>query len=111
MDVNKYGCNVYQPPKWEYRRQEVMQLTRMAIEVFDRPWEYMNDRQLSARETLLKWARGRSIDLHSKSEWSETATFISSFEMRQLRKNFNELLFGDHIAESEFRWIHDNPNF
>jgi hypothetical protein len=87
-----------------------MHLTRTAIEYFDRPWEYMNYRQSSAREAVLKWIHGRSMDLHSSDKWSDTAKLISAFEMRQLWKNFNELLFGDRIDDSEFHWKHDCHN-
>jgi hypothetical protein len=37
-----------------------MYLARTAIEYFDRPWEYLNNVQLLARENLLRWIDGRS---------------------------------------------------
>jgi len=106
LDVNKYGKIVFQPPDLRAhskRKPEITHLAKTIIMYFDRPWEYMNDRQLQARENLLKWIGPRRTKRRAGMN-EDTEQTTSGPEMRQLWKWLNELFSGDHIADSEFVW-------
>lgn len=84
-----------------------MHLTRNIITYFDRPWEYLNDEQLAARDWFLGWCRGRREDMLRISEHKDGEKLLSGVEMRRLWKCFNELFFGGDLADGQFRW---NPS-
>jgi hypothetical protein len=105
-DVNKYGYTVYQPPLLDPRRKKVQlgstHLPRTIVEYFDRLWEYLNDRQLLARESLLKWVSGRrdfkAISLNGGAE-----IILDNGGLRQLWKSFSELFFGVDVGDSKIK--------
>ena len=103
--INKYGYTAYRPldfgPNGLYKA-EVMHLARTAIQYFDRPWEYLNDQQLLARENLLRW-----IDEHPVREPSnefDGEKLISDDDMTSLLKWFSELFFGGKMSRTFVEW-------
>jgi hypothetical protein len=69
LEVNKYGHACYMRPMLRAdssSKPEMMHLARSIVEYFDRPWEYMNDEQLEAREMLLKWLASRRDTLQTR---------------------------------------------
>lgn len=106
LDTNKYGYIVFQPPPLRASAEqppELMHLARTLIEYFDRPWEYMNDRQLAAREGLLKWVDGRA-DLFKYTTNFDAEKAIPASEMRYLWKMISEMFFGVDIGDGTFTW-------
>jgi hypothetical protein len=62
-----------------------MHLSRTAIEYFDRPWEYLNDQELQARENLLRWIDER-LDSYELFGKEDAEKFISGPAMTSIWK-------------------------
>lgn len=109
FDVNKCGYNVYQPlPLNAYAsaKPELMHIARTIIEYFDRPWGYMNERQLGARGSLLKWISRRDDVSHLRDE-KDPEKIIPATKMRKLWKWIKELFFSNDIGDAIFEWVQE----
>jgi hypothetical protein len=112
LEVNKYDRIVYSPPSIEPLAvvlPELVHLARTMIQYFDRPWGYLNDQQLNARERLMQWWAARNVGNGSWQpiEAEDAEKLVSTEDMLQLSTWLSELFFHGQFAGLQIKWDRD----